>query len=87
MAAQRFKGKTGAYPRMLAELVPAYLSSVPEDPFGHGAEMKYDVERGIVWTVGKEGNFNGDLANDKSDHNRRKNLKYVYRLDGSTNEK
>lgn len=86
VAAQRFKYKTGAYPRMLAELVPAYLSSVPEDPFGHGAEMKYDVERGIVWTVGKEGNFNGDLANDKSDPNRRKNLKYVYRLDGSTSE-
>ena len=58
IAAARFKRKTGAYPKTLAELVPEFLPAVPEDPFAYGKELKYDATRGVIWTVGKDSKKN-----------------------------
>lgn len=62
VAAARFKRKTGSFPKNLAELVPEYLSAVPRDPFAQNAEIKYDAARGIIWTVGPDGTFDGETA-------------------------
>ena len=90
VAAARFKRKTGAFPKNLAELVPEYLPAVPRDPFTQGAEMKYDAERGIIWTVGKDGTFNGETvkprANGKYDmwgKYGKENSRYVFNIDGT----
>ena len=58
IAAARFKRKTGAYPKTLAELVPEFLPAVPEDPFAYGKELKYDAARGVIWTTGKDSKKN-----------------------------
>ena len=58
IAAARFKRKTGAYPKTLAELVPEFLPAVPEDPFAYGKELKYDATRGVIWTTGKDSKKN-----------------------------
>ena len=58
VAAARFKRKTGAYPKTLAELVPVFLPAVPEDPFAYGKELKYDATRGVIWTTGKDSKKN-----------------------------
>lgn len=58
VAAARFKRKTGAYPKTLAELVPEFLPAVPEDPFAYGKELKYDATRGVIWTTGKDSKKN-----------------------------
>ena len=90
VAAARFKRKTGAFPGKLAELVPDYLPAVPCDPFAPGTEMKYDAARGIIWTVGKDGTFNGETvkprANGKYDiygKYGKENSRYVFNIDGS----
>ena len=58
VAAARFRRKTGAYPKTLAELVPEFLPAVPEDPFAYGKELKYDATRGVIWTTGKDSKKN-----------------------------
>ena len=58
VAAARFKRKTGAYPKTLAELVPEFLPAVPEDPFAPGKELMYDATRGVIWTTGKDSKKN-----------------------------
>ncbi len=58
IAAARFKRKTGAYPKTLAELVPEFLPAVPEDPFAYGKELKYDATRGVIWTTDKDSKKN-----------------------------
>ncbi len=90
VAAALFKRKTGAFPRNLSELVPEYLPAVPRDPFTQGAEMKYDAARGIIWTVGKDGTFNGETvkprANGKYDmwgKYGKANRRYVFNIDGT----
>ncbi len=42
--------------------MPEYLPAVPRDPFTQGEEMKYDAARGIIWTVGQNGTFNGETG-------------------------
>jgi len=59
VAAERFRRKAGAYPKSLSDLVPEYLPSVPEDPFKKGSPLNYDAERGVIWTVGADGSFDG----------------------------
>ena len=90
VAAALFKRKTGAFPRNLSELVPEYLPAVPRDPFTQGAEMKYDAARGIIWTVGQNGTFNGETvkprANGKYDmwgKYGKENRRYVFNIDGT----
>jgi len=81
VAAELFRRKTGQRPESLDALVPEFLPSVPVDPFDHGAALKYDAERGIVWTVGVDRNFNGEKQPGKNSYGR--NRGYVANLDGS----
>ena len=81
VAAELYRRKTGQRPESLAALVPEFLPSMPTDPFDHGAALKYDVERGIVWTVGPDRDFTGDIQSGKKSYGR--NRKYVVNLDGS----
>jgi len=43
----------GRLPERLDELVPGYLERIPVDPFS-GQPFRYDREREIVWSVGKD---------------------------------
>jgi hypothetical protein len=43
--------------------------------------LNYDSGRGIVWTVGTEGNFNGEKIPGKDSYGR--NSGYVVNIDGS----
>jgi len=81
VAAELYRRKTGCRPKSLDALVPEFLQSVPVDPFDHGAALKYDAERGVVWTVGVDGNFNGERLPGKKSYGR--NSRYVVNLDGS----
>jgi hypothetical protein len=81
VAAELFRRKTGQRPESLDALVPEFLPSVPTDPFDHGTVLKYNAERGIVWTVGADGNFNGEKQPGKNSYGR--NRGYVANLDGS----
>jgi len=53
MAIKAFKGGTGRYPATLGELVPAYLPSIPQDPFD-GRQLKYSATKKIIYSVGKD---------------------------------
>ena len=81
VAAELYRRKTGHRPESLDALVPEFLPSVPTDPFDHGAALKYDAERGIVWTVGPNRDFNGEKLSGKESYGR--NRIYVVNLDGS----
>ena len=81
VAAELYRRKTGRRPESLDALVPEFLPSVPTDPFDHGAALKYDAVRGIVWTVGVDRNFNGEKQPGKKSYGR--NRSYVVNLDGS----
>ena len=52
VACNRFARDKGRFPETLAELVPEYLSEVPQDPYD-GAPFRYSAEKGLVWAVGK----------------------------------
>ena len=81
VAAELYRRKTGRRPESLAALVPEFLPQVPTDSFDHGAALKYDADRGVVWTVGPDRDFNGDMQSGKKSYGR--NRKYVVNLDGS----
>lgn len=90
VAAALFKRKTGAFPGNLSELVPECLPAVPRDPFTQGAEMKYDAARGIIWTVGPNGTFNGETVKPRADGTYgpwgkygKENRRYVFNIDGA----
>ena len=90
VAAARFKRKTGAFPKRLAELAPEFLPSVPRDPFTRDAEMRYDPARGILWTVGKDGTFNGEPVKPNANGKYgvygkygKENRNCVFNIDGS----
>ena len=93
VAAELYRRKTRRRPESLDALVPEFLPSVPTDPFGLGAALKYDAERGVVWTVGRNRNFNGERsvvlsvgANGEIQSGKKsygKNRKYIINLDGS----
>ena len=81
VAAERYRRKNGVRPESLSVLVPEYLPRVPDDPFGANAALNYDAARGIVWTVGENGNFNGEKQPGTDSYGR--NFKYVINLDGT----
>ena len=81
VAAERYRRKNGVRPESLSVLVPEYLPRVPDDPFGANAALNYDAARGIVWTVGENGDFNGEKKPGKDSYGR--NFKYVINLDGT----
>lgn len=51
----------GQFPAKLADLVPAYLSSVPMDPLAQGKPLNYraDGEEPAIWSVGEDGRDDG----------------------------
>jgi len=55
LAVQRYRLKVGKFPDKLADLVPAYLKSVPKDPFD-GNELRYKkLEAGfVVYSIGED---------------------------------
>ena len=81
VAAERYRRKNGMRPESLSALVPEYMPRVPDDPFGANAALNYDAVRGIVWTVGADGDFNGEKLPGKDSYGR--NFKYVINLDGT----
>jgi hypothetical protein len=60
LAIERYRLATGRLPRTLAELIPAYLKTIPEDPF-NGQDIQYrkhDVGF-VVYSVDEDGNDDG----------------------------
>jgi hypothetical protein len=56
LAAERFRLAQGSFPSDLADLVPAYLSEVPIDPFSGGALKLAQTDLGVVvYSVGRDG--------------------------------
>jgi len=53
VACNAYRQKEGKLPDSLQALVPAYLASVPIDPFD-GKPFRYSASRGIVYSVGKD---------------------------------
>jgi len=55
LAVQRYRLKTDKFPDKLADLVPAYLKSVPKDPFD-GNELRYKrLEAGfVIYSIGED---------------------------------
>ena len=81
VAAERYRRKNGVRPESLSALVPEFMPRVPDDPFGANAALNYDAARGIVWTVGENGDFNGEKQLGTDSYGR--NFKYVINLDGT----
>jgi len=89
VAAQRYRrANGGALPPTLDALVPAFLDAVPHDPYAPEQALGYDAAKGLVWSVGEDGDFN-PLAEpaDSAQKFRRAENKYAMRLDGKPHEK
>jgi hypothetical protein len=56
LAAERFRLAHGRFPNALTELVPGFLSAVPNDPFARGP-LRYAVtqELAVIYSVGADG--------------------------------
>jgi len=88
VAAQRYRRANGGkYPPALDALVPKYLAAVPRDPFAPDFELRYDVAKGIAWSVGKDGNFNPLVEKPHSLFRFERDFdRYAVRLDGKAHE-
>lgn len=60
LALKAHKLNNGELPNMLNDLVPRYISSVPEDPFD-GEPMKYSRSKKIIYSVGEDLANSGDF--------------------------
>jgi hypothetical protein len=49
MSLHLYKKEYGAFPRSLSDLVPAYMKVLPKDLYD-GADVRYDRERGVVFS-------------------------------------
>jgi hypothetical protein len=60
LAIERYRLAVGKLPDSLEKLVPAYLDSVPRDPFD-GAQLRYKrLEKGyVVYSIGEDGSDDG----------------------------
>lgn len=56
LALQAYRADHGAYPASLADLSPAYLKSIPSDPFALKGAFGYrrEGERYVLWSVGPD---------------------------------
>ena len=79
LAAEQFRRANGRAPTTLEELVPKFLSAVPLDPFESSRPLSYDAERGVVWTVGPDGDYNGQMRTSRQIL---LGARYARRLDG-----
>lgn len=57
-ALKAYKIDTGNYPQSLNELVPKYLPTIPEDPYG-GKSIQYNTGKKILYSVGVGGTDQG----------------------------
>ena len=53
VACQSYEKREGVLPSSLQVLVPVYLQVIPPDPYD-GSPFRYDRDRGIVYSVGKD---------------------------------
>jgi len=60
----------GHYPAALAELVPTYLSKIPEDPFALQGPFCYRLqgEKYLLYSIGPDGKDNGGIPIDDPKH-------------------
>ena len=79
LAAEQFRRANGRAPTTLEELVPKFLSAVPLDPFESSRPLSYDAERGVIWTVGPDGDYNGQMRTSRQIL---LGARYARRLDG-----
>ncbi len=61
LALRAYRLERGAYPTSLSHLVPAYLPSMPMDPFSDGQPLKYRLAGGnpLLYSIGPDGLDNG----------------------------
>lgn len=52
-AMKAYKNDTAKLPNTLQDLVPKYITSIPEDPF-NGKTIKYSPEKKLIYSVGKD---------------------------------
>ena len=88
LAAEEFRRDKGKYPAALEELVPDYLPEVPKDPFDDGRPIKYNPETRVLYTVGPDRAFTGNLPDkdelDKMGRGQLRGIDHSLRnLDGS----
>lgn len=79
LAAEQFRRANGRVPAALDELVPKFLSAVPIDPFESSRPLSYDAERGVIWTIGPDGDYNGQMRTSRQIL---LGARYARRLDG-----
>lgn len=66
-AIERYRADTGKYPAALEELVPKYLSAIPDDPYS-GAPPKYaTVPSHRLWSVGPDEKDGGGEPEESDD--------------------
>jgi|AntAceMinimDraft_16_1070373.scaffolds.fasta_scaffold43017_1 hypothetical protein len=53
LALKVYKNDYGHLPQNLSELVPNYISTIPEDPFDN-KPLKYSIEKNIIYSVGRD---------------------------------
>jgi len=63
IAIKAFKNDTNNYPTSLNELIPNYLSSVPQDPFD-GKLLKYSATKKTLYSVGEDLQDSGGSVGD-----------------------
>ncbi|MFH1537663.1 MAG: hypothetical protein ABIH66_01800 [bacterium] len=75
LALLAYEKQNGVLPDSLDELVPEFLSEIPEDPFD-GKQIRYDREKGIIYSVGENLVDDGGEAKifvfDDADFNKKK---------------
>ena len=70
LAATRERLATGSLPESIDALVPAWLPSVPRDPFTTDAplHLKVTPEELLVWSIGADGEDAGGPERPDADH-------------------
>jgi hypothetical protein len=68
LALEAYRFERGALPKSLEELVPTYLSAVPQDGFD-GNPLRYLPERALVYSVGADLLDEGGLADEPDEGN------------------
>jgi len=76
----------GHYPAALAELVPGYMSKIPEDPFALHSAFCYRLEgeKYLLYSVGPDGKDNGGAAIDDPKHISSTNPQARYRVEAES---
>jgi hypothetical protein len=63
-AAERYRRAHGAWPNAASDLVPAFMATVPEDPWsGKPVLMSSDADGFRIWSIGRDGvDDRGDIT-------------------------